>query len=45
MMYMMLSKISDLHDHEILIYLCGDSAEEWSKFVLSWGDFTMSKMR
>jgi hypothetical protein len=38
-------RMSHLHDHQILIDLSGDGAEEGGEFVLSWGDFTMSGMR
>ena len=37
--------MSHLHNHQILIDLSGDGAEEGGEFVLSWGDFTMSGMR
>lgn len=38
-------RMSHLHNHQILIDLSGDGAEEGGEFVLSWGDFTMSGMR
>ena len=37
------SKSTDLHDHEILVDLCGDGAEQGGELVLTGGYFTVSE--
>ena len=36
------SKSTDLHDHEILVDLCGDGAEQRGELVLTGGDLSVS---
>lgn len=36
------SKSTDLHDHEILVDLCGDGAEQGGELVLTRGNLSVS---